>query len=195
MHQRIWDSPDQADVLAACEILLEELQDAIDSGWAAVANAASVQDSHGVTRAMERAKSLTALKGDAEALRRRLRDLLGAPAEGASAAGTYASQKLQKGLKTPQPAYRVPILQALVDLGGSADKNAALERVYATLRGRLNEYDTSPVPSDPKRPRWKVTAEFCRNNLREEGLVAAGSPKGLWEITDAGRRWLAAQTR
>ena len=194
MFQHAWADSGQSNVLAACGMLLEELQDEIDRQWQIVADSATAQDPDAVTRAMDRTKALKMLNEDAIGLRARLRELLGAPTAPAPGANA-ASQKLKKGLKTPQAAYRLPILRALVDLGGSADKNVALQRVYAALQSRLNEFDLIPVPSDPNRPRWKVTAEFCRNNLREEGLIASGSPKGLWEISDAGRRWLDAQPR
>jgi len=26
--------------------------------------------------------------------------------------------------------------------------------------------------------------------MRKEGLISASSPRGVWEITDAGRKWL-----
>ncbi len=34
---------------------------------------------------------------------------------------------------------------------------------------------------------------WCRYTLREEGLLKADSPHGLWEISDKGREWLATQ--
>jgi restriction system protein len=44
-------------------------------------------------------------------------------------------------------------------------------------------------------PRWRCTAEWMRNSLREEGLIPDDSPRGIWEITDKGRQWLKAEER
>jgi restriction system protein len=44
-------------------------------------------------------------------------------------------------------------------------------------------------------PRWRNTAQWARNSLREEGLIRDDSPRGIWEITDKGRQWLKAEER
>lgn len=56
--------------------------------------------------------------------------------------------------------------------------------------GVLNEYDVRPLPSDPKTPRWHNTAQWCRYAMGQEGLLSSGSPRGIWEITEQGRRAL-----
>ncbi|MEM7820360.1 MAG: winged helix-turn-helix domain-containing protein, partial [Candidatus Aenigmatarchaeota archaeon] len=35
-------------------------------------------------------------------------------------------------------------------------------------------------------------AQWARNAMVKEGLLASDSPRGVWEITAVGRRWLAA---
>jgi hypothetical protein len=90
---------------------------------------------------------------------------------------------------TPQGAYHVPILEALVELGGKAPVSAVLERVYTKLEGRLQPSDLEFVPSGQEE-RWRNTAKWARADLKEQGYLAADSPKGIWEITDAGRRYL-----
>jgi hypothetical protein len=90
---------------------------------------------------------------------------------------------------TPQGAYHVPILEALVELGGKAPVSAVLERVYTKLEGRLQPSDLEFVPSGQEE-RWRNTAKWARADLKERGYLAADSPKGIWEITDAGRRYL-----
>ena len=130
--------------------------------------------------ALERAKELKALQQRLEELEAGFARLL-RPAEADSA-------KLPRGLKTPQAAYRLPILRALLALGGQGSIDAVLERVQAALKDRLNEYDLAPMPSDENIPRWRNTAQWARNNLRAEGLLKADSPRGIWELTDEGRR-------
>jgi len=100
--------------------------------------------------------------------------------------------RLPKGLKTPQSTYRVPILHALVALGGEADINIVLERVQALMGDQLNAYDLDTF-ADGKTIRWRNTAQWARNTLREEGLIRDDTPRGVWGISDAGRQWLKTQ--
>lgn len=97
------------------------------------------------------------------------------------------SRRLPKGLRTPEDAFRRPILEALVELGGRASMRDVLERVEEKMKGVLNEYDYEPLPSDPKSVRWRNTAQWCRNTLVTEGLMVSDSPRGIWEISDEGR--------
>jgi restriction system protein len=84
----------------------------------------------------------------------------------------------------------VPILQALVELGGRSNLNPVLDRVYALMKGRLNEHDLTPIASNAAMPRWRCTAEWMRNSLREQGMIRGDSPRGIWEITDKGWQYL-----
>ena len=60
--------------------------------------------------------------------------------------------RIQRGEKTPEAEYVVPILQALVQAGGRGRTAEIVDRVGQIMKGRLNEYDykqlgagTSPV--------------------------------------------------
>lgn len=192
MVPRIPDDAAPTDVLAAYDMFLEELQGEIDTHWVVVAAAARAHSVTDVTLATEAAKALEAFKEQALALAEHLRRLVAAPAGTPPEPDAEKAPRLPSGLMTPQAAYRVPILRALAALGGRAKNRAVLDHVRAALAERLNAYDHQPIGSDANRPRWQTTAEFCRNALREEGLLVAGSPRGIWEISDAGRAWLAA---
>lgn len=100
------------------------------------------------------------------------------------------AEKLKRGLRTPEDHFRIPILQSLVELGGSAPMSDVLDRVEAKMRNQLNAHDRSPLSSDPTLIRWRNTAQWARNAMVKEGLMASDSPRGVWEITEAGRRWL-----
>jgi len=97
------------------------------------------------------------------------------------------SRRLPKGLRTPEDAFRRPILEALKELGGRASMQDVLQRVEEKMKGALNEYDYESLPSDPKSVRWRNTAQWCRNTLVTEGLMRPDSPRGIWEISDNGR--------
>lgn len=95
---------------------------------------------------------------------------------------------------TPEGAYHVPILEALVELGGQAPVSEVLDRVYEKLRGRLQPSDLEFVPSGQEE-RWRNTAKWARADLKAQGYIAADSPKGIWAITDEGRRYLESLKR
>ena len=56
----------------------------------------------------------------------------------------------------------------------------------------LRDVDYQPLASDPDRPRWRNTGQWARNRLVKEGLMRGDSQHGVWEINDAGRRYLAS---
>lgn len=82
-----------------------------------------------------------------------------------------------------------PILEVLVKLGGSGDVNAVLELVYKEMAPLLNEFDHTVLASDGVTPRWRNTAQWAHNGLREQGLIRADSLRGVWMISEAGRAW------
>ena len=98
--------------------------------------------------------------------------------------------KLKRGLKTPENHYYVPILQALIELGGSASVTAVLDLVEVKMKHYLNDYDFQPIPSKPTQARWNNTARWARYTLITQGLLSSSSPIGIWEITEAGKIWL-----
>jgi len=97
---------------------------------------------------------------------------------------------LKQGLRTPNEAFRLPILQALVDLGGSGRVSEVLDLVEKMMVDQLNKYDYQTIPSNPKVVRWENNAQWARLKLVEEGLLASDSPRGIWEITKEGRNKL-----
>lgn len=177
-----------ANVLAAYELLLEEFASEIDWVNRAGAQAFAAGDHVRAAKALERAQKLEGIRRDLSTVGQALRTLV----EPGAQRVVNVRKRPPKGLKTPQHAYRLPILRALVELGGSADLNAVLDRVYAAMKHQLNDHDLAPMPSDPNCPRWRNTAQWARNDLREEGLIRSDSPHGLWEISPAARAWLKA---
>jgi restriction system protein len=99
-------------------------------------------------------------------------------------------RSLSRGLRTPAKSFRRPILESLVELGGRASVDAVLRKVEEKMRHVLSEYDYQCLPSTPNEVRWENTASWCRYMLVKEGLMRADSPRGIWEISEAGRRSL-----
>lgn len=105
---------------------------------------------------------------------------------GAKKVTAARSKPLPRGLKTSYEEFRYPILEALDRLGGTGNIREVLRIVEEILSEQLNKYDYQALPSDSKSIRWKNTASWERHKMVEEGLLSAGSPRGIWEITDAG---------
>jgi len=103
--------------------------------------------------------------------------------------GRRSKERLERGVRTPESAYRRPILEALVELGGSARVGTVLDLVEKKMSGILNDHDYEFLVSG-KEIRWRNAAMWCRDKLVREGLMKRDSPKGIWEVSEEGRRWL-----
>lgn len=104
-------------------------------------------------------------------------------------AGT--GSRLPRGERTPEEAFRLPILRALVAMGGQGKMTEVLDRVYQEMKSRLKPVDLKPLPSDARTRRWRNTAQWERQSMVEEGLLRNDSPRGVWAITEKGRNYLA----
>lgn len=91
---------------------------------------------------------------------------------------------------TPQKTYRLPLLQALQELGGRSTTIEALQRVFDHMKSRLVPEDLEYIVHGRKkeavwmnRARWEIAA------LKEEGLIQSGG-YGILVLTQAGRNYL-----
>jgi len=91
--------------------------------------------------------------------------------------------------RTPNRDYRVPILEALEQLGGRGGVQEVLEIVYERMKDRLTEDDLKPLPSG-RQVRWANAAMWERLNMVKDGLLRNDSLVGIWEMTEAGRAYL-----
>jgi len=103
-------------------------------------------------------------------------------------------RRLPRGYLTPEEAYYLPILKALNDFGGSAKRKDTLAQVAKLMKGVLKEVDYQLLPSDPKTLRWEHTARMTRSRMVKKGFLKNDSPKGIWEISEAGHPYLAERT-
>ncbi len=87
---------------------------------------------------------------------------------------------------TPQKEFRQPVLDALVELGGSAPAKRVLELVEHRMRGVMTDADYEELRSGG--PRWHKAANWARYVLARDGLIRRYSPRGTWELTDEGFR-------
>jgi hypothetical protein len=150
----------------AFDALDDEIEARLAKLQAEIADAAKRGGFDRVGDLAKAAQELSQLRKDLQGFEKRFGRLVEAEEEPGG-----EGARIHKGLKTPQEAYRSPILQALVELGGRSNLNPVLDRVYALMKGRLNEYDLTPLASDGVTPRWRNTAQWARNDLREQGLI------------------------
>ncbi len=68
-------------------------------------------------------------------------------------------------------------------------------QVEKIMASKLNDYDKQPLLSAPSFPRWRNTVQWARNALVKDGLMANDSPKGIWAITDQGRKAVKVQNK
>jgi len=91
--------------------------------------------------------------------------------------------------RTPRCAYRVPILEALEQLGGRGRVQEVLNIACEKTKDCLAEDDLKPLPSG-RVIRWANTAQWERLNMVKEGLLRDDSPMCIWEMAEAGRVYL-----
>lgn len=99
------------------------------------------------------------------------------------------------GRRTPREAYLRPILEAVLELGGSAHVAEVLKVVEQKMKPLLNDVDYQKLSSGGS-IRWENTANWARYYLVQEGLLASDSEsgRGVWRITEQGKKWLSEQS-
>lgn len=90
---------------------------------------------------------------------------------------------------TPTKAYWRPLLKALVELGGRGKREQVIEMVGEKMKSVLHPADYKKLPQSSF-VRWENRVAWQASNMRREGYLKNNSPRGIWEITDAGRKWL-----
>lgn len=183
-----------SNVTSAFEMLLEEVEAEIDfvNNVGSKAFEGRVYDR--AKEALERAGLLTSFRDRVAALRKEWEELAAA-AEREEDDETRAARrnlgKLRKGIRTPESAFYQSILQVLDQMGGGGVVADVLEQVKKIMKPVLKDVDYEPLASGPDNPRWRNTAQWARNSMIKEGLLKSDSRRGIWEISEAGRRAIA----
>lgn len=98
-------------------------------------------------------------------------------------------QSRGKSTFTPVYAYWVPILASLVELGGSAHSDDVIDHVGKKMEKILTPADRKRLPSGVD-IRWRNRVAWQRYNMIKQALLKGDSPRGIWEITEEGRKML-----
>jgi len=88
--------------------------------------------------------------------------------------------------------YEIPLLEALIDLGGEGKVWEIYERVEKKMK--LKEVDHEILPSG-KAVRWKNNVQWARQRLKERGLLDKTAPPRVWRITEEGREYYQVKIR
>jgi restriction system protein len=90
---------------------------------------------------------------------------------------------------TPVEDFWVPILQTIVELGGSGRYEHVIDMVGKKMENVLTPADKEKLRSGIY-VRWRNRVAWQRFNMVKEGLLRKDSPRGVWEVTPQGRAWL-----
>ena len=186
------DSP--TTVQAGFELLLEEMETEIEFINQSGAKAFAARNYDAARAVLERADQVTALREKLAALRSEWEKLVPViSSNGASSRknGSHDLGRLQRGVRTRENAYFKPILQVLNQMGGVGDMSEVLERLPKLMKGTLTDIDFEPLASNTEVPRWWNTAQWAQSAMVQAGLLKADSPRGVWEMTEAGHRLIA----
>jgi|GEM_PF-1287672 len=90
--------------------------------------------------------------------------------------------------RLPQWRFYKPLAQALLSLGGRARTRDAITEVGKILAAQLQDGDREMLQTG--QVRWVVNVRFARQELKERNLLNPTEP-GIWELSEAGKRWAA----
>jgi len=183
-------------VEAAFEVLLEEIEAEIDFVTNIGSKSFEKRDFDRAREALEHAGKLTAFRDKTATLRKEwltISELEVDEEEQRERTERQNLGRLQRGVRTREEAYYKPILQALDEMGDSGQVKDVLDRVGEIMKPVLKDVDYEPLASDPNNLRWRNAAQWARNSMVNEGFLKSDSPRGVWEMSDKGRKLLTEE--
>ncbi|NLN19723.1 MAG: hypothetical protein GX162_10700 [Firmicutes bacterium] len=124
------------EVHAAFEILLEEIEAIVSGLNESGAEAFRVGDYDKARQTVAQAESLADFRDKIKALQREwntLSNSIKEPMAGKRKITRRFISRLPRGLRTPEEAFRIPILETLIELGGSGRAGEVLDRVESKM--------------------------------------------------------------
>jgi hypothetical protein len=91
---------------------------------------------------------------------------------------------------TSQNSYRIPILKALIFLGGSSEEVEVTDFVFKEMKNKLNEKDHE-IPEGEDKERWLSNLYFETATMLDEGLLIKEASNKKWEIAQKGIDYLS----
>ena len=182
---------DPTKVVKAFEILLEEIEAEIEFANSTGIDGFQSQDYDRIKEVLERVKKMATLKDEIDKLRREwtTRFIQEEEEEPEAHAKRRNLGRIKHGVRTPMEAYYLPILKALEAFGGFAKVSDVLERVHQQMEEVLQNVDYEP--NDYGQLRWQRSTQGARLSMVKEGLLRNDSPRGVWQISEEGKRFLS----
>ncbi len=91
---------------------------------------------------------------------------------------------MNEDLRTSQKAFEIPILETLIELGGSATPQQVYEYLQKKVKLLPGDWKTRP---DGRTIIWKHNVAWVRWRLVQKGEIDR-SQRGIWKITEKGKR-------
>ena len=178
------------EVVPAFDMLLEELEriipDLNDQAKALMDQKKYDQAQDFITKA----KSVVVFQGKVQALREEWVRMQVPPRRLDEVRQPKPVYIAEKGERTPQGDFQLPILHVLEELGSRANIRKIYTELEKKMGDQFTEKDLEGTSSNENDICWKNNARWARQILVNEGLLASNSPRGIWEITPAGREVL-----
>ncbi len=185
-------------VESAFEILLEEIEAEFDFVNNVGEQAFRDSDYDKAKEAIEYAENLKAFRGNLAKLKNEWTEKFVKTAPDDDIESVAAQRRdlgrLNRGLRTPESEYYLPILKALKAMGGSGQVKDVLDRVGEIVKDTLTKYDHYPLSSTPDTLRWRNACQWARYSMIQLGLLKSDSPRGIWEISAKGMELLEGNT-
>jgi restriction system protein len=171
----------------AFETLLKPLLEALNAAKEGVAQASAQGNFSLVVTLGKRCEDLQAQVQNLENLQKNWGTLIYVTSPASGTRKVRQDRKhLSPGQKTPNRAFRLPILLALEEKGGKGPVAELLQRVEEMVKPDLKSVDYELI-QDGRTIRWRNTAGWERDKMVKEGLLKSDSSRGVWEITEKGR--------
>jgi len=182
----------EREVKSAIELLLEEVGRTYNALNKELQKAVELEEFDRVQYITRICKEVKAFKEKVENLKSEWQAIFNGavytPTKNDSCRKKKNRSRLERGLRTPEEKFILPILEALIGLGGEAHAKDVLERVHAKMKDILNSYDYEDLSSNNQK-RWENTAQWAKHKMVEEGLLDRNVPRGVWRITEKGRKF------
>lgn len=98
--------------------------------------------------------------------------------------------RAKTGTILAESEYELPLLEIIAEHGGRAAAREVLDELETRLGDQLTDVDRQELTTG--NVRWRNRAQFVRLRLIEQGDMVKDSPRGVWEISEQGRRRITA---
>ncbi len=105
---------------------------------------------------------------------------------------TKKRSRVPTGTVLREESYEIPLLAVLEEEGGSGPASEIIQALGARLADQLLPNDRRELKSGAIR--WQNRAQFVRLRLVQRGDMAGDSPRGIWAISEQGRKRLEDET-